>query len=99
MAISPSKPDRIDITRRGKAYVWLAPTISAGGDTINVSGIKEVWNVSVGNRPGTTFTYTNTGSGGVGSGGTVVLTVTVTASCTGPANGTGPTILYVEGHD
>jgi hypothetical protein len=89
MAITPTKPDRQDVTSHGKVRVWLTPTISAGGDTLMVGGIKEVWSVEVGNRPATTFTYTTTGA----SNSAVVLTVTVTASCTG-----GVTPLVVYGH-
>jgi hypothetical protein len=87
MAITPSKPDREDVTSVAKVRVWLKPTISAGGDTLTVAGIKEVWSVDVVNRPATTFTYTTTGA----SNSAVVLTVTVTASCTG---GVTPLVVY-----
>ncbi len=93
MAITPSKPDRIDVTSRGKAYVYLSPVISAGGDTLTLSGIKEIWSLSVGNRPASTYSYTSTGPGG-----SVVLTLTVTASTTGVAVPGAATTLYVEGH-
>jgi len=86
MAISPSKPDFIDVTSRGKVYIWLTPTVSAGGDTLNVTGVKRIFSVEVGNRPASTFTYTTTGSAG-----TVVLTLTVTASTTG---GVTPLVIY-----
>jgi hypothetical protein len=88
MAISPSKPDFFDGTWRGKMRVWVAPTISAGGDTVVVSGIKRVFGVTVGNRPTTTFTYTTTAAGN----SAVMLTVTVTASCTGST--ATPMVVY-----
>lgn len=87
MAITPAKPTFLDVTSAGKIRIWATPTISAGGDTLMVSGIKKVWSVEIGNRPATTFTYTTTGA----SNSAVVLTITVTASCTG---GVTPLVVY-----
>lgn len=87
MAISPTKPDAFDVTSRGKVRVWLTPTISAGGDTLLVGGLKKIWSVDVGNRPATTFTYTTTGA----ANSAAVITITVTASCTG---GVTPLVIY-----
>lgn len=89
MAISPAKQDFMDVGSRTKTYVWYTPTISVGGDTLTVSGIKKIVTLTVANRGLTTFTYTNTGPAG-----SVVVTVTVTASCTG-----GVTPLVIDGQD
>lgn len=88
MAITPTKPDFFDGSWRGKIRVWVSPTISAGGDTVVVSGIKRVFGISVGNRPATTYTFTSTGA----SNSAVVLTVTVTASTTGSTS--TPLVVY-----
>ena len=79
MAVSPARPDFLDVTSKGKIRVWSAPTIAAGGDTVTVPGIKRVFSVYVGQRSATTYTFTSTGA----SNTAVVLTLTVTASTTG----------------
>ena len=84
MAISPTRPDVIDVTSRGKVYIWLTPTLSAGGDTITVP-FKRVFQLQTGQRPLTTYTSSASAVGGL------VLTVTVTASCTG---GLTPICVY-----
>jgi hypothetical protein len=88
MAITPSTPNFFDGTWRGKIRVWTNPVISAGGDTVVVSGIKRIFSVSVGGRPGSTFTYTTTAAGN----SAVMLTLTVTASTTG--SNTTPLVVY-----
>lgn len=88
MAITPAKPDFFDGTWRGKIRVWAAPTISAGGDTIMVPGIKRVFGVTVGQRPLTTYTISSTGA----SNSAVILTITVTGSTTG--SNTTPLVVY-----
>lgn len=85
MAISPTKPDMIDVTSKGKILTWFTPTLSVGGDTITVP-FKRVSRIYVGNRPTTTYTSS------AAAGGGTVLTVTVTASCTGAA--TTPISIY-----
>lgn len=85
MAVSPTKPDFMDVTSRGKVRVWVTPTI-ATSDTVQVSGVKKIFQVVVGSRPTTTWTSSSAGNGN----GTVV-TLTITASCTGGAT---PLVIY-----
>lgn len=85
MAITPAKPDMIDVGSKGKTLTWFTPTISAGGDPITVP-FKRVARVDVGNRPATTYTSSAAASGGT------VLTITVTGSCTGAV--TTPLSVY-----
>lgn len=85
MAFTPVKPDFFDVTSRGKARVWVAPTF-ASGDTIQVSGIKKVFSVTIGSRPAMSWT-----SSAAANGGGTVVTLTVSASCTG---GNTPVVIY-----
>ncbi len=75
-----------------KSYAFLNLTM-ATSDTIVLSGLKEVWQVDVTNRPATTFTYTSTGAGA----NTIVLTLVCTGSSTGPAASVGVVNLFVRG--
>lgn len=85
MAITPAKPDFYDITSRGKTRVWVAPTMSTS-DTITVPGIKRIFSVTMGSRPGLTYTSSQAANG-LGT----VLTLVCTASATG---GNTPLVVY-----
>jgi hypothetical protein len=89
MPISPVKPDFFDGTWRGKIRVWATPTLASGANTdCIIPGLKRVFAVSLGGRPGTTFTQTTTGA----ANSTVVLTITVTGSTTGST--ATPLVVY-----
>ncbi len=87
---------RNDVGSTSNTYTFLAVTM-ATTDTITLSGLKEVWDVTLTNRPNTTYVLTSTGAGA----GTAVLTLVATASSTGTgqvaSTSSGPCNLVVYG--
>jgi hypothetical protein len=84
-ALTPAKPDFLDVTSVGKIRVWKRP-VFATGDTVLVPGIKQVFMVTTAKTGTITFT-----SSDAGHGKGVVLTLTVAASSTGDYN---PLVVY-----